>query len=630
MDLIKEQPVVHPTAPIHVAVVQPLGRDSLPAMANETLQRAILRPCRHPVTGQEVFIHPYPYRVIGDEYARGRNELVRIVFQAEKDATTQAQAQENATAKAENRRPGLAVPFKFDYMLWVDDDVMVPETVVEQLLATQGQVVSGLYFMRKPPHLPVAYNLVDDPAHPERFWNIQSYPDNSVIEVDATGMGCMLVATEVFRRMSEPWFAWQSMDARPDEHDHRSMGEDMYFTAKARSLGYKVLLSTGTICQHIGEYFYDETLFKSNQIHYYRRPPEGRMAICLVVSPAPKPWDGRSIYNVPLGGSESSVAYLARSLARLHHVVYVICSTTDIVDVDGVCYRPYASISGITQQAWDAMIIVRWPDAMTWSLNPDIKTLMFWAHDLYGVSQREELRKAFGLVAPGQTLVGDPLDAFVALTPWHAATCQIAGTNTPILSIPNGLDLSLFEGSEEKVPGRLIWTSNPNRGLMSAVRTFRDLRKRWPFMEFHIYGRSSVYGWSSEADPMHEKPYLPDQDELGVFVHDPLPKPQLARELMKAWAMFYTSTWPETFSLAVTEAQAAGTPVICTPYGALPETVHGGILTWDFEKAVEDLMNPQNYELLQLRGREFARTLSWDSIAKLWEAWIVEHNNAAR
>ena len=553
MDVKSPDPaIVHPTTPINIAVVQPMGRDTAPVMAQICLHRAILRPIRHPITNQEVYVHPHPYVVIGDEYARARNALVEIVFQAERDATSAAQEQENQRASQEGRKPGVAQPFRYDYLLWVDDDTMVPETVVEQLLAPQAQIVSGLYFMRKQPYLPVAYRKTDDPNAPDRFWNLTSYPKNKVIEVDAVGMGCCLVAREVYDAVSKPWFAWQTIDAKPDEYDHRALGEDMYFCRRAQQNGYKIMLNTGCVCQHIGEYFYDETLFENYQIHYFRRPPEGRMSICFVVAPGPKEWDGRSLYDDPLGGSEASVAYLARSLARLHHVVYVICNTRggDIIDIDGVCYRPYTALAGSIKQTWDALIVVRWPDVMTMSLEPSIKTLLFWAHDLYGAFQMQELKKAWGLVAaplPGnryQILQGDPIDAFVALTPWHASLCGYPGTTAPILVIPNGLDLTLFEGEAEKVPGRLIWTSNPNRGLMSAVRVFRELRKRWPHFEFHIYGRSSVYGWNSASDPMHEGPYLPRDDEPGVFLHDPLSKPLLAKEISRSWAMFYPATWP--------------------------------------------------------------------------------------
>ena len=65
--------------------------------------------------------------------------------------------------------------------------------------------------------------------------------------------------------------------------------------------------------------------------------------------------------------------------------------------------------------------------------------------------------------------------------------------------------------------------------------------------------------------------------------------------------------------------------MVAAPYGALVETVQGGILTYDYLAAFEVLMNEQEYELQSLRGKAFARTLDWDKIAVLWSDWIANH-----
>ena len=91
---------------------------------------------------------------------------------------------------------------------------------------------------------------------------------------------------------------------------------------------------------------------------------------------------------------------------------------------------------------------------------------------------------------------------------------------------------------------------------------------------------------------------------------------------MKAWAFFSPTHWPETFGIAYLEAQAAGTPVISVPYGALQNTVAGGILKWDVEEAVEELMDEEYWELLSLRGKEFALGLDWQKVGRLWERML--------
>ena len=79
----------------------------------------------------------------------------------------------------------------------------------------------------------------------------------------------------------------------------------------------------------------------------------------------------------------------------------------------------------------------------------------------------------------------------------------------------------------------------------------------------------------------------------------------------------------ETFCIAVMESQAAGTPVISVPYAALPYTVAGGLLDWDVESSVDQLMDPASWELLSLRGKEYASRHDWDDkIADTWELLI--------
>jgi glycosyltransferase involved in cell wall biosynthesis len=107
-----------------------------------------------------------------------------------------------------------------------------------------------------------------------------------------------------------------------------------------------------------------------------------------------------------------------------------------------------------------------------------------------------------------------------------------------------------------------------------------------------------------------------------IVLKEPLPRLALARELMRSWAMFYPTFWPETFCMSTLEAQAAGTPVITSPIGALTETVKGGICTNDFVNAVSQLRNVSRWRKLSEAGKAFAQEFSWAAIAAQWEMQI--------
>jgi len=287
--------------------------------------------------------------------------------------------------------------------------------------------------------------------------------------------------------------------------------------------------------------------------------------------------------------------------------------------IENVHYRPYDEANILINQPWDIVVVSRWEDIIPHvQANPAVRRLIFWSHDFLPSSRVEA--------------VFDRVEAYVTVSMFHAGVTfgveyeQAFPRCTPAI-MENGVDTSLFTGGEERDPNRLIWASNPNRGLFVATRYFREMRKRFPKLEFHIFGRSSVYGWNMASDPMHELAYLPPIDEPGIYLHDPLPKPALARELMKSFAMFYPSTYAETFSIACLESQAAGTPVITTPFGALVDTVQGGIQTWGpqsngFQDCIETLRDPEQYELASLRGKDFAAKHDWAIIAGGWDQFF--------
>ena len=288
--------------------------------------------------------------------------------------------------------------------------------------------------------------------------------------------------------------------------------------------------------------------------------------------------------------------YLARSLARLGHSVVVGAPGTPGI-FDGAEYVHFQNdLNRLLQEQWDVLIMSRWVEALN-NYPWNAQTILFWSHDLPA--------GPVSLKCHGS----------VFLTEFHSRHWQVPPDVGYIVG--DGVDLSLFAGTEPiRNENVLLWTSNPDRGLALAAKIFNEhLRPKWPDLELHVYGRSSVYGWP----PENEGPFVPRREhEENVFLHEPLTKAGLAKALREAWAVFYPTYWPETYCIATLEAQAAGTPVIASPYGALVETVEGGILTYDFPNAVSQLRNKNRWEKLSKLGQEHASTRDWDHRAEEW------------
>jgi len=310
---------------------------------------------------------------------------------------------------------------------------------------------------------------------------------------------------------------------------------------------------------------------------------------------AGKPWNGATLHTEPLGGSESAVAYLSRALAKRGHQVYVATHGNPST-FDGVTYVFHTELGHlIADNEWDVVVSSRWLDILGYEWRTRLKIL--WLHD--GPSGPYNIRA----------------NHCVMLTKAHADMWMMPKEDYTIIG--NGVDLSLFAGPElERDPNVLMWTSNPDRGLPVAARIFQEVRKRWPEMELHVYGRSSVYGWGPEVEASHLP--LPEHSE-NVFLHDPLTKAALATELRKAWAWFYPTYWHETYCIAGLEAQAAGTPCITVPRAALNETIKGGVVSYDILNAVSQLRNRSKWQKESERGKEFANRLDWSARAQQWE-----------
>ena len=325
-----------------------------------------------------------------------------------------------------------------------------------------------------------------------------------------------------------------------------------------------------------------------------------------------KPWTGCTIYTQPLGGSESAVAYTARSLARMGHEVHVYVQhaqvpseITDAVKYYGEVGHNPSMFNQLLDQEWDSVVSSRWPDI----LNQPWKTkqLVLWLHDMGQTPMATGGKTKIVFVSEFQRVEG-----------WRFAD---DGNYT---IIGNGVDLSLFEPHKNVVrdKNKLIWISNPDRGLAMAAKILHDqLLPSWPNLELHVYGSAEVYGYHASVDI----PHLPrPEHRRKVFMHKSLNRRALAKVLSESWAMFYPTFWPETYCMAALEAQAAGCPVIAPPLAALNTTVKGGILGYDYKNAISQLRNVKKYKSLSDKGREFASTRDWEHRAVQWIKEVFE------
>jgi len=135
-----------------------------------------------------------------------------------------------------------------DYVLWLDSDMMFPSTIVNRLLAHNKDIVACNYMKRSKPLRTVAYTDIND-------WDswLMIKEQNDLVEVQGVGMGCMLMKTDIFNKLSKPYFEFEYKNETEDW-----LGEDFSLQRKLRDLNYKIYIDTvlSMEIRHVGIYAY--------------------------------------------------------------------------------------------------------------------------------------------------------------------------------------------------------------------------------------------------------------------------------------------------------------------------------------------------------------------------------------
>jgi len=158
----------------------------------------------------------------------------------------------------------------FDYLLFVDSDMVWPAEVLWHLLAHKLDIVGGMYFRRVRPHHPVFakhLNLTKDDAFEE-----SAPPGPGLHEVAGVGMGFTLLSRRVCEKMCEKYpMPFQYMEVRGGEGE---LSEDYTFCHRAATeFGFKVHLDAdlGAHLQHIGTAAFDAEDWMAYKRHESQR-----------------------------------------------------------------------------------------------------------------------------------------------------------------------------------------------------------------------------------------------------------------------------------------------------------------------------------------------------------------------
>jgi phosphatidylinositol alpha-mannosyltransferase len=199
--------------------------------------------------------------------------------------------------------------------------------------------------------------------------------------------------------------------------------------------------------------------------------------------------------------------------------------------------------------------------------------------------------------------------------------------------IPCGIDVEPYAHARngDKVKSRILFLGRPEprKGLSVLVEAFSDLRKRMPRASLALVGttpeqlRTLVSRFSNE----------PDRKLEGITALGRLSQEAKIDQMKQAEIMCAPSLGGESFGIVLTEAMAAGLPIVASDIrgyrAVLADGANGVLVPPGDVAALEDalhstLKDPELRERLADSGIERAQQYSWDRVVRQMEEAYVD------
>jgi len=545
----------------------------------------------------------------------------------------------------------------FEWLFFIDDDVMINPETLKRFLENGKDITTGVYWTKSTNPVPVIFEKMG--AGP-----MFNFPLDEFFEVDGSGLGCCLINMKVFDEFDKagiPYFKenWV-MELDNGRKLKCPIGEDHYFFHHAKKFGFEVWADGGSLCDHYNvnedKRYPDKAtvrriceagaikngegeILEAQKKELEKRgrkaveapetppkatSPERRSIVFLNLTT--NPFAGDELERRGCGGSETDIINLSRIFAKDYNMdIHVFCQCPRPGVYDGVEYHNlHDDFSPVAEIAPDLLIVSR--NARIFSkvnlkTECNAKKMCLWTHDMPGDPAFDGFEHSYPFI-----------DVVMALTEYHKKAimdCYPFVEEEKISILPNGVNLDYFEDRTiERVPGRMVYSSTPFRGLELIPDIFKRIKEQVPHANLKIFSSMKVYG-DTYDDTAFDKLYKELKSIDGIDYVGTVKQDELAKELQKAELLLYPNIYPETSCITVMEAQAAGTPIVTSAYAALNETVPndvgykitGGPRTKEYQNkfvdaAVKLLTDKTDWKQKSEAG--LTKDNNWNTVAKIW------------
>ena len=309
-------------------------------------------------------------------------------------------------------------------------------------------------------------------------------------------------------------------------------------------------------------------------------------------------YDGNTLNNRGLGGSESAVILMARELSKLGFPITVFnaCAEDDARPgiYDGVTYRPVQSIN--SKDEFDILIssrtvvpfvpeqmyvgfntATRYPCALFESIRKKAKFKVLWMHDTF----------CNGDIVLEDLAVNGYIDKIFTLSDFHTSyvtTCdhgkrrnfevlknKIFQTRNAVVQYLEEVDIS------QKDRNLFVFNASVTKGMLPLIdRIWPVIKQYIPAAKLKVVGGYYKFRSDSPLDAQGETQQKLAQEkrykDLDIEFTGIITQKEIAELLAKASFFLFPGAFPETFGISTLESLTYNTPLIATRFGALEET----------------------------------------------------------
>jgi GT2 family glycosyltransferase len=153
----------------------------------------------------------------------------------------------------------------YDYILFVDNDVILPKNALVDLYNMQWYIATGTYPRKEMQTITGDVQYTTLYNHNERnvevycptFMPVTCLQKGKITPVDCCGLGCTLIRKDLFSKIEKPYFFFaHEGNPAPNNTDEYCIGEDMYFCRKVLRAGIQIWAHGSVLCGHLGKFIY--------------------------------------------------------------------------------------------------------------------------------------------------------------------------------------------------------------------------------------------------------------------------------------------------------------------------------------------------------------------------------------